>query len=181
MRAVFCAISRSNNRHELGVQVGVCIRADWRVWTIDVSPSRKVADGGFILSDTESFRLDVAVKDIPEPLRRIRTLVNQKRYRIQIHTVQHMIKEGFDMTVVGNPKSLSNHTDGAIFRKKSANRTCESQTDIHLQRSIRYAAPLVRRFERQSVHRGSHAAEAREQKGPEVHLLGFCTAADNQE
>jgi hypothetical protein len=35
------------------------------------------------------------VKDIPESLRRIRTLVDQKRYRIRIHAVQHMIKEGF--------------------------------------------------------------------------------------
>src|SRR5947207_14946693 len=44
--------------------------------------------------------------------------------------------------------------------------------------TIRYAAPLVRRFERQSVHGGSDAAEAREQTGPEVHLHGFCTADD---
>src|SRR5213593_1329155 len=48
--------------------------------------------------------------------------------------------------------------------------------------TIRYAAPLVRRFERQSVHGGSDAAEVREQTGPEVHLHGFCTdAAGDQE
>src|SRR6266852_1709074 len=44
--------------------------------------------------------------------------------------------------------------------------------------TIRYPAPLVRRFERQSVHGGSDAAEAREQTGPEVHLHRFCTDAD---
>src|SRR5438132_9022017 len=43
--------------------------------------------------------------------------------------------------------------------------------------TIRYAAPLVRRFERQSLHSGSDAAEAPEQTGPEVHLHRFCTDA----
>src|SRR6266850_1653818 len=47
--------------------------------------------------------------------------------------------------------------------------------------TIRYAAPLVRRFERQSVHGGSNAAEAREQTRPEVHLHGFCTDADGDQ
>src|SRR2546425_12751812 len=47
--------------------------------------------------------------------------------------------------------------------------------------TIRYAAPPVRRFERQSVHGGSNAAEAREQTGPEVHLDGFCTDADGDQ
>src|SRR5205809_7793154 len=44
--------------------------------------------------------------------------------------------------------------------------------------TIRYAAPLVRRFERQSVHGRSNAAEAREQTHPEVHFHRFCTDAD---
>src|SRR3989475_12107038 len=48
-------------------------------------------------------------------------------------------------------------------------------------RTIRYAAPLVRRFERQSVHGGSDAAEAREQTGPEVPLHGFSTDADGDQ
>src|SRR5437867_9516035 len=48
--------------------------------------------------------------------------------------------------------------------------------------TIRYAAPLVGGFERQSVHRGSDPAETRKQTRPEVHLHGFCTDADgNQE
>src|SRR5216684_8709684 len=47
--------------------------------------------------------------------------------------------------------------------------------------TIRYAAPLVGRFERQSVHGGSDAAEAREQTGPEVHLHGFCTDTDGDQ
>src|SRR5207253_899561 len=47
--------------------------------------------------------------------------------------------------------------------------------------TIRYAAPPVRGFERQSVHGGSDAAEAREQTGPEVHLHGFCTNADGDQ
>src|SRR5204862_7037691 len=45
-------------------------------------------------------------------------------------------------------------------------------------RTIRYAAPLVRRFERQSLHSGSDAHEARVPTVPEVHLHGFCTAAE---
>src|SRR5437762_8198057 len=45
--------------------------------------------------------------------------------------------------------------------------------------TIRYAAPFVRRFERQSVYGGGDAAEAREPTGPEVHLHGFCTGADS--
>src|SRR2546425_2785881 len=44
-------------------------------------------------------------------------------------------------------------------------------------RTIRYAAPLVRGFERQSVHGGSDPAETREQTRPEVHLHGFRTDA----
>src|SRR2546427_12421088 len=44
-------------------------------------------------------------------------------------------------------------------------------------RTIRYTAPLVRGFERQSVHGGSDPAETREQTRPEVHLHGFRTDA----
>src|SRR5437867_3332589 len=47
--------------------------------------------------------------------------------------------------------------------------------------TIRYAAPLVRGFERQSVHGGGNPTEAREQTGPEVHLHGFCTHADGDQ
>src|SRR5438093_8462982 len=48
--------------------------------------------------------------------------------------------------------------------------------------TIRYAAPFIRRFERQSVHGGSDAAKAREQTRPEVYLHRFCTdAAGGQE
>src|SRR5262245_16665097 len=43
--------------------------------------------------------------------------------------------------------------------------------------TIWYAAPLVRRFERQSLYGGSAAAEARERTGPEVHFRRFCTDA----
>ena len=35
------------------------------------------------------------MSETPEPLRGIRTLVAQERYRIRIHAVRHMIKEGF--------------------------------------------------------------------------------------
>src|SRR5947207_9236614 len=47
--------------------------------------------------------------------------------------------------------------------------------------TIRYAAPLVRRFERQSVYSRSDPPEAREQTGTEVHLHGLCTDADGDQ
>src|SRR5438067_13868338 len=47
--------------------------------------------------------------------------------------------------------------------------------------TIRYAASLIRRFERQSVQAGSHSAQARKQTRPEVHLYGFCTDADGDQ
>src|SRR2546426_7134163 len=47
--------------------------------------------------------------------------------------------------------------------------------------TIRHPAPPVRRFERQSVHGGSNAAETGEQTGPEVHLHRFCTDADGNQ
>src|SRR3989441_5489610 len=49
------------------------------------------------------------------------------------------------------------------------------------KRTIRHPAPPVRRFERQSVHGGSNAAETGEQTGPEVHLHRFCTDADGNQ
>src|SRR5436309_1193379 len=47
--------------------------------------------------------------------------------------------------------------------------------------TIRHPAPPVRRFERQSVHGGSNAAETGEQTGPEVRLHRFCTDADGNQ
>src|SRR5207253_1641998 len=47
--------------------------------------------------------------------------------------------------------------------------------------TIRYAAPPVRRFERQSVHGGSDPAQARKQARPEVHLHGFCTNTEGDQ
>ena len=35
------------------------------------------------------------MSDKPEPLHTIRALIEQKKYRVRIHAVQHMIKEGF--------------------------------------------------------------------------------------
>ena len=55
------------------------------------------------------------MKDTAELLRNIKALIDQKRYRIRIHAVQHMIKEGFSendiLGVIQFGRLLENYDD----------------------------------------------------------------------
>jgi len=58
------------------------------------------------------------VSDKAEPLHTIRALIEQKRYRIRIHAVQHMIKEGFTeddiVSVMQSGRILENYHEEAL-------------------------------------------------------------------
>ncbi|PYR66936.1 MAG: hypothetical protein DMG20_12075 [Acidobacteria bacterium] len=57
------------------------------------------------------------MSDKAEPLHTIRALIEQKRYRIRIHAVQHMIKEGFTeddiVSVMQSGRILENYHEEA--------------------------------------------------------------------
>jgi Domain of unknown function (DUF4258) len=57
------------------------------------------------------------VSDKPDPLHIVRTLIEHKKYRIRIHAVQHMIKEGFSegdiLDVLRTGRMLENYDEEA--------------------------------------------------------------------
>lgn len=78
-------------------------------------PIRELAAENVFLGNRVLSVKMLPVKDIPEPLSRIRILIDQKRYRIRIHAVQHMIKEGFSendiLGVIQSGRLLENHVE----------------------------------------------------------------------